>query len=127
MAILFWRRFVGTLGSMPRRPRTEGEGAFHYAIARGNGGDRIVTDDRDRTASLDRLEYVAERFAWRVHAYCVVDNHLHLVVQTLEPTLGVGMQRLVGGHASRSIVAIGEQDISLPGLTTRPRSKQRLT
>lgn len=68
-------------------------------IAQGNGGGRIVVDDCDRHEFLNRLANVASEFAWRVHAYCLMDTHAHGVVETPEPTLGVGMQRLIGGYA----------------------------
>ncbi|CAN5234535.1 hypothetical protein BH09ACT13_BH09ACT13_00350 [soil metagenome] len=42
---------------------------------------------------------MSERSAWRVHAYCVMDTHLHAVIETPEPTLGAGMRRLLGGYA----------------------------
>jgi putative transposase len=89
----------GTLGEMPRRPRSEAPGAIYHVVARGNGGCRIVLDDADRDAFVDRLARIADRFRWRVYAYCLMDTHLHLVVETPDTTLGVGMQRLIGGHA----------------------------
>lgn len=84
---------------MSRRQRTEAPGAIHHVIARGNAGGRIVEDDEDRRAFIARLDAVCERFEWRVHAFCLMDTHVHAVVETLEPTLGIGMQRLLGGHA----------------------------
>ena len=84
---------------MPRRSRTEAAGAIHHVIARGNAGGRVVEDDEDRRAFIARVDAVCERFEWRVHAFCLMDTHLHVVVETLRPTLGAGMQRLLGGHA----------------------------
>jgi len=84
---------------MPRKPRVEVPGAIQHVIARGNGGGRIVVDDDDRSALVTSLARVSERSDWRVHAYCLMDTHLHAVVETLEPTLGSGMRRLLGGYA----------------------------
>jgi putative transposase len=84
---------------MPRRARAEFPGAIHHVITQGNGGGRIVMDDRDRDELIARLAAVASEFAWRVHAYCLMDTHLHGIIETPEPTLGAGMQRLVGGYA----------------------------
>ncbi|CAN5214342.1 transposase [soil metagenome] len=84
---------------MPRKPRVDAAGAIQHAIARGNAGGRIVVDDDDRRALLARLARASERSAWRVHAYCLMDTHLHLIVETLEPTLGSGMRWLLGGYA----------------------------
>jgi REP element-mobilizing transposase RayT len=84
---------------MPRKPRQEAAGAIHHVTARGNAGCRIVDDNDDRREIVARLGSVSERFEWRVHAYCLMDTHIHAVIETLEPTLGLGMQRLLGGYA----------------------------
>ena len=84
---------------MPRKPRFEAAGAIQHVVARGNAGGRIVADDDDRRALLSGLGRASERSAWRVHAYCVMNTHLHVVVETPEPTLGSGMRRLLGSYA----------------------------
>lgn len=45
------------------------------------------------------LARVSERYHWRVHAFCLMDTHVHAVIETLEPTLSAGMKRLLGGYA----------------------------
>lgn len=84
---------------MPRKPRVEAPGAIQHVIARGNGGGRIVVDDDDRSALVADLGRASERADWRIHAYCLMDTHLHAVVETPRPTLGSGMQWLLGGYA----------------------------
>jgi putative transposase len=84
---------------MPRKPRIEAPGAIQHVIARGNAGDRIVLDDADRAALVGGLARVSERYHWRVHAFCLMDTHVHAVIETLEPTLSAGMKRLLGGYA----------------------------
>lgn len=84
---------------MPRVLRLERPGEPQHVIARGNGGCRIVEDDDDRRSFVSGLARTAERFAWRVHAYCIMDTHVHMVVETAQPNLGSGMQRLLGGFA----------------------------
>ncbi len=84
---------------MPRKQRVEAPGAIHHVIARGNGGGRIVADDDDRRTLLAGLAGVSERYGWLVHAYCLMDTHVHAVVETPEPTLGSGMRLLLGGYA----------------------------
>jgi REP element-mobilizing transposase RayT len=85
---------------VPRKPRVEAPGAIQHVIARGNAGISIVLDDDDRRTLITGLARAADRHGWRVHAYCLMDTHLHAVVETPEPTLGAGMQRLLGGYAS---------------------------
>lgn len=59
----------------------------------------MYRDDRDRLRFLELLAAVAERYRWRVLAYCMMGNHYHLVVMTLEPTLASGMRQLNGVYA----------------------------
>ena len=87
-------------GEVPRKPRFEAPGAIQHVIARGNAGVQIVLDDDDRRTIIATLGSTAEREGWRIHAYCLMNNHIHLVVETPEPTLGSGMRRLLGGYAA---------------------------
>jgi putative transposase len=84
---------------MPRKPRIATPGDIQHVIARGNAGGRIVRDDDDRRSFIGSLERVADRSNWLVHAYCLMDNHVHFVLETPDPTLSSGMQRLLGGYA----------------------------
>jgi putative transposase len=84
---------------VPRKPRVEAPGAIQHVIARGNAGCCIVIDDDDRRTLITSLARVSERVGWHIHAYCLLDTHLHAVVETPEPTLGSGMRRLLGGYA----------------------------
>ena len=83
----------------PRRPREEGLGAIHHVVAQGNGRARIVLDDVDRIDLLRRVAASCADLGWLCHAYCLLDMHLHLVVETSEPNLGGGMQRLLADYA----------------------------
>jgi putative transposase len=77
---------------MPRKPREEVAGGIHHVWARGNNRAEIYGDDADRTLYLHLLgRYVAKK-RWRCLAYCLMDNHVHLLVETPEPNLGEGMQ-----------------------------------
>jgi REP element-mobilizing transposase RayT len=84
---------------VPRQPRVDAPGAIQHVIARGVAGSNIVADDDDRDVLVSRLAQASERCDWRVHAYCLMNTHVHIVVETPEPTLGIGMQRLLGGYA----------------------------
>jgi REP element-mobilizing transposase RayT len=59
----------------------------------------IYLDDEDRERYLALLGQVVERHGWRCLAFCLMHNHVHLLVQTPEPCLGRGMQRLHGVYA----------------------------
>ena len=84
---------------MPRKQRMEAPGAIHHVIARGNGDNAIALDDHDRRALLAQLARAAELCRWSLHAYCLMDTHFHAVIGTPEPTLGYGMQRVIGRYA----------------------------
>lgn len=81
---------------MARPLRIEFEGAFYHVMARGNARDDIFLDDGDRQAFIDNLGRVCARFRWRVWAWCLMSNHYHLLVETLEPTLSKGMREVNG-------------------------------
>ncbi len=69
--------------------------------ARGNNGRPIYLDDRDRYEYLNLLEETVRRTAWHCMSYCLMDNHMHLLVETPRPNLGAGMQRLHGQYGRR--------------------------
>jgi putative transposase len=88
---------------VPRIPRgvALAGGRYFHVTARGVEGRRIFLDDHDRRAFLRLLRLVARRHRWRVHAYCLMDNHVHLVVETRPRLLSDGMHRLLFRHAQR--------------------------
>jgi putative transposase len=84
---------------MARPLRLEFPGALYHVTARGNERKPIVRDDVDRELWLQRLERVWSRFGWLVYAYCLMDNHFHLLVETPVPNLARGMRELNGVYA----------------------------
>ncbi|MBV6504430.1 MAG: hypothetical protein AKCLJLPJ_02568 [Fimbriimonadales bacterium] len=67
---------------MARPVRVEFEGAIYHVMARGNERRPIFRDDTDRKRFLDTLAEAVERFGLVVHAYCLMSNHYHLLVET---------------------------------------------
>ena len=82
-----------------RPPRIELAGGVFHVVARGNERAPVFRDDRDRERFLEILGEVAVRYRWRVLAYCLMGNHFHLLVMTLEPMLARGMRQLNGVYA----------------------------
>ncbi len=72
---------------------------MHHVYARGNDRRKIFDEDLDRAAYLELLGTVAVRLAWHCLAYCLMGNHVHLLIETPKPNLGYGMQRLHGTYA----------------------------
>ncbi len=83
---------------MARPLRLEFEGALYHVTSRGNERSSIFRDDSDRSKFLGYLGSVVERERWVLHAYCLMGNHYHLLVETPLGNLSRGMQRLNGRH-----------------------------
>jgi REP-associated tyrosine transposase len=81
---------------MARPLRIEYPGALYHITIRGNARRAIFKDDRDRQLFLDTLHRLSDRYHWLCHAYCLMDNHYHLVVETPDGNLSVGMRQLNG-------------------------------
>lgn len=86
---------------MARPLRIEFPGALYHITSRGNARQRVFRDDEDREAYLSTLAWVVERFGWRCHAYCLMENHVHLLIQTPQPNLSRGMRQLNGVYTQR--------------------------
>lgn len=81
---------------MARPLRIEFPGALYHVTTRGDGREAIFLDDLDRRHFLSVFSDVIHRFNWRCHAYCLMGNHYHLVVETPEANLARGMRQLNG-------------------------------
>lgn len=79
---------------MARTLRIDRIGGWHHVTARGNERRAIWTDDQDRDAFVERLETWAERFEVRLHAYVLMPNHYHLLVELPRAGLSRAMQWL---------------------------------
>jgi len=86
---------------MARPLRIEFEGAVYHVTARGNARSDIYLSDEDREMFLTVLAYVVERFGWVCHAYCLMDNHYHLMIETPQANLSRGMGLLNGMYTQR--------------------------
>jgi REP element-mobilizing transposase RayT len=76
--------------------RLEFSGALYHITARGNRQEDIFEDDGDREKFLSILEEVCERFNCICHAYCLMSNHYHLIIETPDANLSKGMRQLNG-------------------------------
>jgi REP element-mobilizing transposase RayT len=70
-------------------------------MARGNHGHEIFQDDRDRRCFLETLGEACEKTGWRIHAYVLMGNHYHLLVETPEGNLVSGTKGRSAGPAGR--------------------------
>src|SRR5579871_1289589 len=84
---------------MPRAPRTVEPDGIYHLTSRGNNGRVIFTEPTDRARFLVFLERVAQEHQWIVLAYCLMDNHVHLLVRVPEADVSAGMQQLLGTYS----------------------------
>jgi putative transposase len=86
---------------MARKPRIEFAGAVYHVISRGDRGEAIYQDDEDRRLFLQFLGEVCDRTGWLIHAFVAMTNHYHLLLETPEANLVVGMKWLQGTYTQR--------------------------
>lgn len=88
-----------SLTLVPRPHRILVPGGIYHVTSRGNRRQAIFHDDDDRRSFLALRHCVVRRCGWGLHAYCLMTNHFHLLVETPQPNLSFGMQRLKSGYA----------------------------
>ncbi len=81
---------------MARPLRIEYPGAVYHITNRGNEEKTVFQDDQDRETFLKVLAQVNMRYHWLCHAYCLMDNHYHLMIETPDGNLSHGMRQLNG-------------------------------
>src|SRR6516165_6322669 len=86
---------------MPRKLRVEYPGAMYHVMSRGNRRQAIYLDDVDRQDFLKTLAEACQKTGWQVHAYCLMRNHYHLVLETPNANLVAGMAWLQGTYTIR--------------------------
>lgn len=86
---------------MPRKVRVEYAGAIYHVMSRGNRRENIFRSDIDRQDFLKTLAEACLKTGFEVHAYCLMSNHFHLVVETPEANLVAGMRWLLSTYTIR--------------------------
>ena len=79
---------------MARRPRVFAAGLLYHVIVRGNQRQKTFLNDQDYRAYLERLAKYRERFGYSVYAYCLMPNHVHLLLESSDQPLAKLMQGL---------------------------------
>src|SRR6266516_3197535 len=86
---------------MPRKLRLEYVGAIYHVMNRGDRREDIFLDDEDRCRFVPTLAEACEKTDWQVHAYCLMRNHFHLVLETPRANLVAGMQWFLSTYTAR--------------------------
>jgi REP element-mobilizing transposase RayT len=87
---------------MSRPVRIEFPNALYHVTARGDRREDIFEDDVDRQAFLEIFGQVVKQFNWLCYAWCLMDNHYHLLIQTPYANLSKGMRQLNGVYTQSS-------------------------
>ena len=86
---------------MARPLRLEFAHGLYHVTSRGDGQGDIYRDDADRDLFLQVLSETVDRFNWVIHAYCLMGNHYHLLIETPNGNLSRGMRQLNGVYTQR--------------------------
>jgi REP element-mobilizing transposase RayT len=110
---------------MARPLRIQYAGAMYHVMNRGDQREDIFRDDEDREKFLSTLGEGCGKTEWQIHAYCLMSNHFHLVLETPQPNLVFGMKvpRLI---VRSSALAHGMHTHLLTALCGRPAVLGRL-
>ena len=92
---------AGRLSLVPRQLRIEYPGAIYHIMSRGGRKKGIYPDDADRRDFLKTLAEACQKTGFQVHAYCLMRNHFHLVVETPNANLVAGMRWLLSSYTIR--------------------------
>src|SRR5438445_13107251 len=87
--------------TMARKLRLQFAGAIYHVMNRGDRREAIFEDDLDRRLFMETLAEACEKTDWQAHAWCLMSNHFHLVVETPRANLVDGMKWFLGVHTSR--------------------------
>jgi REP element-mobilizing transposase RayT len=85
---------------MSRPLRVEYEHAFYHVISRGHRRENIFRNDGDRKNFLNKLSLAAERLQLKIHAYVLMNNHYHLLIETPQANIVKAMHDINAGYAN---------------------------
>ena len=83
---------MGEKSAMARKVRVEFPGAVYHVMCRGDRRESIFEDDFDRVRFLETLAQACQRTGWRIHAYVLMSNHYHWLLETPQANLVAGMR-----------------------------------
>ena len=86
---------------MARKPRIEFPGAIYHVMSLGDRQEAIFREGRDYEVFLETLGEACSKTGWLVHAFVLMDNHYHMLLETPEANLVAGMKWLQGTYTQR--------------------------
>lgn len=79
---------------MSRKPRIHYPDALYHVIVKGNNGEKIFATEVDKREYLEKLSVYKQKFYFKLLAFCLMDNHAHLLIQVSDTPLSTVMQRI---------------------------------
>lgn len=86
---------------MTRKPRIEFKGCLYHVITKGNNGDFILEKAEDKLMYLHLIQKYKERYPFKLYAYCIMDNHVHLLIEQEEMALSKIMQGIQQSYTQK--------------------------
>ncbi len=84
---------------MPRQARAKSESGYYHILLRGIGRQNIFEDQEDREKFLQLLERYKEELKFKIVAYCLMGNHVHLLIEDVGRELDLMMKKIAGSYA----------------------------
>ncbi len=84
---------------MPRRLRIENLG-YHHVYNRGVAKGKVFEDEKDKAKFIELMASMAKEYKFNIHAFCLMDNHYHILVENMRENLSLGMRQLNAQYAS---------------------------
>ncbi len=66
---------------MPRKPRIHYEGALYHVMVRGNNGEKVFETEKEKQEYINITKEYKHRYRFKIYAYCIMDNHAHLLIE----------------------------------------------
>lgn len=83
---------------MARKPRLYGESGFYHVILRGNNRQNLFNEDQDRLFFIKRIKKYSEELGIEVHAYCLINNHVHILIGNANKGMSLFVQKLANSY-----------------------------
>ncbi len=80
--------------NMARKPRIHYPGALYHVMVRGNNGENVLSEEIHKNKYLDIVASYKEKIGFILYAYCIMDNHVHLLIEVTDVPLSQIMQRI---------------------------------
>ena len=84
---------------MPRAARKRSESGYYHVLIRGIGKQNIFEDDEDRQRFIETIQRYQKELKFEVHAYCLMGNHVHLLIKDIEDKLDLILKKIEGSYA----------------------------